>query len=144
MSCVFMIIIFQDFICAHMQLITFTLWSISNLFVHCQYTWKFTFSVVHVHVIGFFLLIVGKGDGWLQWENSFGFCHITMFPREISGNMYELGVESKWFVSKVPKSTGLVWYMVWGSAAVFILSDLVPQQYSQSQVLLSLCWHKDK
>lgn len=67
-----------------------------------------------------------------------------MFPREIGGNIYELEVESEWFVSKLPNSTGLVWYAVWGSADVFILSYLVPQQYSQSQILLSLCWYKDK
>lgn len=141
----FVIIIFQCFICAHVQLISFTLWSISNWVVVCQYTLKFTvFCSICTHDLLFSFDSGGKVISWLQWENNFNFCHIAIFPREISGTIYELEVESKQLVSKEPKSTGFVWCTVWGSAAVSIFSDLAPQEYSQSQILLPLYWYKDR
>lgn len=145
MSNVFMILIFQCFTCAHVQLISFTLWSISNWDAGCQYTLKSTvFSSTCACDLLFSFDSGRKVISWLQREKKFTFCQIAIFPREISGTIYELEVESKRFVSKGPKSTGFVWYTVWGSAAVFILSDLVPQEYSYSQILLPSCWYKER
>lgn len=105
MSCGFVIIIFQCFICAHVQLISFTLWSISNWVVGCPYTLKFiVFHSTCRYDLLFSFHSGGKVISWLQWENHFNFCHIAIFPREISGTVYELEVESKQFLSKEPKS----------------------------------------